>query len=207
MHLDALTRLRLAFLALGVVVLGPLAWLLSSVEARLDAQRRLRHEVVAERIFDELERELTSVLGQGSLQARLPLGQRPPVESWPPFVIGYIQRASNGNQLFTRNASGPSDVARLRLAVDGMLKKVGPVAAPALPAGALGQGARRVDGELPAGATGSETASASPAGPARPAAARAVSPAPKLRADQPSQADVLKQLNRANEQRQGSGYR
>jgi hypothetical protein len=176
MHPSALTRLRLAFLALGVLVLAPLTWLLSSVEARLDAQRRLRHEVVADRIFDELERELTSVLAQSSLQARVPRGQRPPVESWPPFVVGYIQRASTGNQLFTRNEGSAVDAARLRLAADGILRKVGPVA-------------------------GSELA---PSNATEPIPA----PAPKMRPGLASQSDVLKNLNRAHEQRQQDfGYR
>ena len=64
MRLSALNRLRLAFCGIGALLLGPLGLLAHSVNERLEAQRRLRHEVVADRIFDELERELTAMLTQ-----------------------------------------------------------------------------------------------------------------------------------------------
>lgn len=199
MHLSALTRLRLAFLALGVLVLAPLTWLLASVEARLDAQRRLRHEVVADRIFDELERELTSVLAQSAQQARLGSGQRPATESWPPFVVGYVKRTGDGNQLFTRSAGDPKDADRLRLAVLGMLAKVGPVSTPALGPGGLGLAAPK------ANSAPSSLPRTSP--PLSYFEQPALAPA-KMRPGRASQSDVLKNLNRAHEQReQDIGYR
>ena len=52
----ALKRLRLGFVLLGVLLLAPLYFVLRTTEARLEAQRRLRHEIVAARIFDEMDR-------------------------------------------------------------------------------------------------------------------------------------------------------
>jgi hypothetical protein len=199
MQLRALTRLRLAFLALGVLVLGPLSWLLASVEARLDAQRRLRHEVVADRIFDELERELTSVLAQSSQQPHLLSGRAPPVGSWPPFVVGYIKRDSGGNQFFTRAAGDPSGVERLQLAVNGILTKVGPVA----PTTTRGVPSRAVPK-----ANDAPQPDARVAQPISNFVGPASAPAAKMVPGQASQSDVLKNLNRAHEQRQQDfGYR
>src|SRR4051794_27330780 len=62
----ALTRLRIAFVLLAAALLAPLALLARSMELRFEAQRRLRHEIVAERIFDEMERELTALLATES---------------------------------------------------------------------------------------------------------------------------------------------
>lgn len=200
MQLSALTRLRLAFLALGVLVLAPLCLLLASIETRLDAQRRLRHEVVADRIFDELERELTSVLAQSSQQPHLLSGRAPPVESWPPFVVGYIKRTNGANQLFTRAADDASGAARLHLAVNGILTKVGPAALPAISPGGLGLGAPKAD-DLSLRTPSTTSPVSNFQGPAS-------APAPKMRAGQVSQSDVLKNLNRAHEQRQQDlGYR
>jgi hypothetical protein len=194
MHISALTRLRLAFLALGVLVLVPLAWLLDSLEARLEAQRRLRHEVVAERIFDELERELTNVLGQRSLQAGLPPGQRPAMQSWPAFVIGYVQRGRNGIELVSRNGAGDSE--RLRFAADGILKAVGAAPpAPPIVRDALGRTSPKRDAASPADVSGQVPLS-TPASPLR-----GVAPAPKIKPGKASQIDVLRNLNRAHEQR------
>jgi hypothetical protein len=200
MQLGALTRLRLSFLALGVLVLGPLCWVLASVEARLDAQRRLRHEVVADRIFDELERELTSVLAKSAQQPRLLSGRAPPVESWPPFVVGYINRTNRGNQLFTRTPHDPSGAARLHLAVNGIVTKVGPLALPALSPDTLGLAAPKADA-MPVPPSGTVSHIDSFSGP-EPA------PAARMKPGVASQLDVLKNLNRANEQRQQDlGYR
>jgi hypothetical protein len=188
-------------------VLVPLAWLLTTVEARLDAQRRLRHEVVADRIFDELERELTSVLAQSSQQARLAPGQRPAAESWPPFVVGYVQRTKDGNQLFTRSGSGASDADRLRLAADGIVAKVGPVVTPPLAPGGLGAAAPSAIAEpvpIMRAAPGSFMSAPRPANFNGPGPASAA----KIRPGQASQSDVLNKLNRAHEQRQQDvGYR
>ena len=90
MRLRPLTRLRLYFFALGAVLLAPLGFLLSAMDDRVQAQRRLRHEVVAERIFDELERELTLVLESEALRPSSAYEAATRIEAWAPFVVGYV---------------------------------------------------------------------------------------------------------------------
>ncbi|HTU58807.1 MAG TPA: hypothetical protein VMF89_10245, partial [Polyangiales bacterium] len=99
----ALTRLRIAFLLLGAALLVPLALLLRSVDSRLEAQRRLRHELVAERIFDEMEGELTALLSREEARpsdAYVGAGTR--VENWAPFVVGYFTRDARGAQIVAK---------------------------------------------------------------------------------------------------------
>jgi hypothetical protein len=95
-----LTRLRLAFIALGVVLLLPLALLVRSASERLEEQRKLKHEVVAERIFDEMERELVALLERErarSSDAYAATNTRP--ESWAPFVVGYFVHDAGGTRV------------------------------------------------------------------------------------------------------------
>jgi len=92
-----LTRMRLAFVALGVALLLPLALLVRSASARLEEQRKLKHEVVAERIFDEMERELVALLERErarSSDAYAATNTRP--ETWAPFVVGYFVHDAAG---------------------------------------------------------------------------------------------------------------
>lgn len=86
-------RLRLGFVALGLALLATVGFLLDSALSRLDAQRRLRHQMVADRVFDEIEQELGSVLQHEV--------ERPPAAydasdtdpaRWGPFVLGYYRR-------------------------------------------------------------------------------------------------------------------
>jgi hypothetical protein len=124
----ALTRLRIAFVLLAAALLAPLALLARSMETRLEAQRRLRHEIVAERIFDEMERELTALLATESARptdAYKASSTR--VEHWAPFVVGY----------FTRDAAGVHIVAQSQ--IDGtrsarLLRALGPSQVPPEPA-------------------------------------------------------------------------
>ncbi len=116
MHLS-LKRLRAAFVALGVVLLGALHLLVSSALARLDRQRALRHEVVAERIFDELERELTAHLiveSERPSEAYDAVSTRP--SAWAPFVVGYFT-VSDGHHVVAREQLGPARVQRLEQAL------------------------------------------------------------------------------------------
>lgn len=103
MHTSSLTRLRAGFLLLAAALL----FLLRSVEARLEALRRLRHEIVAERILDEMERELTELLARE--------GERPTsaydatstrVETWAPFVVGYFRRDEQQLHVIAREQLG-----------------------------------------------------------------------------------------------------
>ncbi len=113
MHLRPLTRLRLAFVALGVALLAPLAFLLDAVDDRIQTQRRLRHEVVAERIFDELERELTALLDGESARPSAAYDEATRIEAWAPFVVGYFKSGPQGVELLARDQLDNERTARL----------------------------------------------------------------------------------------------
>jgi hypothetical protein len=109
-----LTRLRLAFIGLGVVLLAPLGFLLAAVDERVEAQRRLRHDVVAERIFDELERELTALLAAESARPSTAYDEPTRVDAWAPFVVGYFKASPHGVELLAADQLDAPRAERLR---------------------------------------------------------------------------------------------
>jgi signal transduction histidine kinase len=104
-------RFRLLFVAIAVLVAVPVGLLLRRAIASVDLERRTRHQAVAERIFDEMERALSEMLvaeearpfGQYSYEY-VPPGQegeppaRSPLAAAPglPFVVGYFQIEPDG---------------------------------------------------------------------------------------------------------------
>jgi hypothetical protein len=61
-----------------------------AIEVKLSHESRLRHEVVAERVFDEFERELNSVL-KSEIERPSSAYDAPTDPSlWAPFVLGYF---------------------------------------------------------------------------------------------------------------------
>jgi hypothetical protein len=187
MQLRAITKLRIAFASLGIAVLSAQVWLVGAAEARVDAQRRARHEMVAERIFDELERELSSVIVQESNRA---VGNIPANGAWSPFVIGYIQQADGQDQLVTRGPDKESkdDLPRLQTALATLHQRFGylpKLKAPLAPQPAAG-------GE----ATTKRIVSA---------ARKSAAPA-QLRPNETSSSDVLKSLNRAKERNEFDSF-
>ena len=106
-------HIRIVFVVLAVVLLLPLGLLFDRTLDSIAAERELRHQAVAERIFDEMERELTRFLRReedrpfehyrffylpegGSIDdielIASPLSQ--PAEE--EFIIGYFQVDPNG---------------------------------------------------------------------------------------------------------------
>jgi hypothetical protein len=84
------------------------------MEARLEAQRRLRHEIVAERIFDEMERELTALLATESARpSDAYSASSTRVEHWAPFVVGYFTRDAAGIHIVAQSQIDPARSARL----------------------------------------------------------------------------------------------
>ena len=112
-----LARLRWAFLALGAALLIAVGLPLHSALSRLDEQRLIRHRMVAERVFDEAEREVSSVL---QLEAKRPSdaydGQDTDPSNWAPFVVGYYRREPELN-IVAEDALPPERIARVRTAV------------------------------------------------------------------------------------------
>jgi hypothetical protein len=174
----SLTRLRVAFLSLGALLLGVLLLFVSSALARLDHQRELRHRVVAERIFDELERELTAHLVTES--ERPSSAYDSPTTSpaaWAPFVVGYFTVA-DGYRIVAREQLAPERVARLSRALSsvwpGPASEKSAVEVPAVPEKQLA--------------------------PTRPASDKNAAKA--VGRDVQSSSEVLRQLNRAKEDRE-----
>lgn len=130
MHVRSLTRLRLRFVALGALLLTPLGFLLDAVDERVEAQRRLRHEVVAERIFDELERELTALLDAESARPSAAYDEPTQVEAWAPFVVGYFKLGAEGVELLARDQLDAARSARLTAALGTLADAKGQPPAP-----------------------------------------------------------------------------
>lgn len=224
----ALIRLRIAFLLLGAALLLPLGWLLRSVDARLEAQRRLRHELVAERIFDEMERELTGLLQRENARPSAAYEDAETrVENWAPFVVGYFRRDAHSAQIVAKSQLARERLVRLEAALS--IRNAGwhPTAASAsesAPSEAQKHGLSAPLGAVPDPGSGAASArdkttldmrKASQRGAARElepafegvndgAGTEPVSPVPAASSDvRRLGADaVLKQLNRANEARE-----
>ncbi len=104
-------RLRIFFVAIAVLVAVPVGLLLRRALQSIELESRTRHQAVAERIFDEMERALSEMLvgeedrpfGQYS-QEYIPLGQdggvpvRSPLADPPslPFIVAYFQLDPDG---------------------------------------------------------------------------------------------------------------
>ena len=104
-----MTRLRVTFLALALLLLLPLGLLVRRALVSLANERELRHQIVAERIFDEMERELTALVRReenrpfehyrsyylpesSGTSIRSPLAD-PPGE---PFILDYFLESPDG---------------------------------------------------------------------------------------------------------------
>jgi hypothetical protein len=174
-HVRPLTRLRLWFVALGVLLLTPLGFLLDAVDERIEAQRRLRHEVVAERIFDELERELTALIDAESARPSVAYDEPTQVEAWAPYVVGYFKLGVDGVELLARDQLGAARSARLTAALGTLVDAKGGL--PPEPSEALGA-------------------------PLSPTTEPLKGLAPRQKAFEPkSSPDVLQKLNRSQEER------
>ncbi|HSF19575.1 MAG TPA: HAMP domain-containing sensor histidine kinase [Vicinamibacteria bacterium] len=103
-------RLSVMFLGLGVVLLGALAVLVGRALESLSRERELRHQAVAERIFDEMERGLTELVEREEsrpfehyrhfyVSSTTGVLERSPLADLPaePFVVGYYQVGPGGD--------------------------------------------------------------------------------------------------------------
>lgn len=125
-----MTRLRLAFLLLTAALLAPLAFLAMQAVEHADLQQLVRHDTLARRVFDEMERSLTDLLrreeerpfdqyrtwyvpeggtGAGQTLTRSPLATIPP----DPFIIAYFQIEPGGRLSMPLSPdSAPDDAGR-----------------------------------------------------------------------------------------------
>lgn len=88
----SLMKLRVGFLLLGSVLIGALFVLSLLVEQRLADARRDRETMVASRVFDELEREVSAFLEEESERNSYGELANTDPQSWAPFVVGYFKR-------------------------------------------------------------------------------------------------------------------
>ena len=121
MYRHELIRLRVGFVLLAAVLLVPLGLLVREAEARFDAQRRLRHEIVAERIFDEMERELTTLLEvENDRPSSAYESDDTHPSSWSPFVVGYFRYDGERVALAARGQLSAERAARVERALDAL---------------------------------------------------------------------------------------
>jgi hypothetical protein len=190
-RLKPLTRLRLGFLVLGALLLGPLGLLWSTANQRLETQRRLRHEVVGERIFDELERELTDLLDREARRPSLAYDTPTRPDAWAPFVVGYFTAGRAEPEILAQSELAPERRQRMAWAIAQWQKRFG----------TTGPVPERSLETRPEGAKAERAVL-----PAPPAPAPAVSPKSASAVERPSvprtSPDILRQLNRAGEVRQ-----
>ena len=110
-------KLKVAFVSLGAFLLSGLVFLSLMIEARLEEARRDREEMVAGRVFDELEREVSAFLdSEAARPAYGDLDNTDP-RSWAPFVVGYfregnLQDGQRSRQLVA--ADGPTSENKRR---------------------------------------------------------------------------------------------
>jgi signal transduction histidine kinase len=112
-----LWHLRAAFATLAVAIVLTVVGLLKSAETRFEAQRLYRHRVVADRVFDESEREISALLQHEATRpsaAYDSLDTDP--ERWGRFVVGYYTRDTS-LRLVAADKLAPERAARIREAV------------------------------------------------------------------------------------------
>jgi hypothetical protein len=116
---SALGRLRVAFMLIGVVLLTPIGVLVWKAEQRLDAQRQMRHQMVADRVFDELERELSLLVERESNRPAYGATPDTDPEAWAPFIVGYFTvRAGRQGDIIASPELSRERLARIQEAVD-----------------------------------------------------------------------------------------
>ncbi len=110
-------RLRLSFIVLGTALLGALGGLATLVDERLAEARREREEMVASRVFDEMEREVSAFLEQENARPSYTRLDQTNPETWAPFVVGYFSEDSLGRspQPEIVVAEGPTSEHRRRM--------------------------------------------------------------------------------------------
>jgi len=208
-------RFRILFALVSVAVLVPMALLVQRAVDSAALERRMRHQTVAERLFDEMERALSDVLtreeerpiDQYRFASAGPDHAGPPVRSpladapeWP-FVVGYFQIDPDGS-LHTPHRPRPGDPTaaahdwnpspEMRAAIAEIERTVGPAWA----AGTRIQERVAAPAEQLPGST-----LELPAGPAEAAKREAAPPRVAKRAA-PSVYDALRALNTGVEQRE-----
>src|SRR5689334_9170462 len=99
-------RIRIAVAALALALSVPLALLVSRAVQSVALERDARHRVVAERVFDEMERALSTFLQQEETR---PFDGWAEAEPSVPFALGYFQLAPDGVVSARERPDAPRD--------------------------------------------------------------------------------------------------
>jgi hypothetical protein len=195
----SIARVRLAFGSLLFMLLAGVLMLLHSALDRLEQERRLRHEVVAERVFDELERELNAHLERESARPSsaydAPTSQ---VDAWAPYVVGYFTVAQDYRVL-----SGDQLTLARKARIHAALARVWPN--PQRPATASGTRSASRKDDAPAAEPAHEASDLGLAKMKRAAGRELNKSLPSKSASEPpldQSPEVLRRLNRGQETRQ-----
>jgi signal transduction histidine kinase len=89
-------RFRVLFLVCALALLGPMALLIHRALGSVALERQMRHQAVAERVFDEMERALSELLAREEERPFDQYGVDVPTPA-PPFVIGHFQIDPDGS--------------------------------------------------------------------------------------------------------------
>jgi hypothetical protein len=196
----------LAFFGLGAVLLSGLVFLSLAVEERLDEARRDREEMVASRVFDEMEREISAFLDLEATRPNYVALENTNPETWAPHVVGYfaVPRAQTTERARIVAAEGTTSENRRR--IQWALGQAEATWTQAYPEQAPGRGSpnegdrdQEALGVRPAGGASTAPLLAGPA------------PAPMTQKAAPSQAkkdvsgtEIIESLNRAKERRRSA---
>ena len=118
-------RFRILFIICTVALLAPLALLIERALHSVTMERQLRHQTVAERVFDEMERALSRLLAD---EEQRPIAQYAGPIAGPslPFVIGHFQIDAAGTvRAITAARPGQGNEA-LEQAVTGYWRRGAP---------------------------------------------------------------------------------
>lgn len=193
----SVVKLRVAFVALGLALLGGLLILSMAMQRRLEEARLQREEMVAARVFDELEREVSAFLeGESARQHYGSLKETDP-QSWAPFVVGYFKVAQVEPEVVGANEEAMRRVRWALAQSDGFRASSGTSTVP-LPEAEDDLGAQ-------GDAEGTRSTRSKPSSErAPPALSPARSPEDKAQSQQKAAtkgSEIIQQLNRASERR------
>ncbi len=110
----SLSTVRRVFWAIGIVVGGALLVLSYVMDTKIENASREREEMVAERVFDELEREISAFLDGENSRPRYTQLDRTNPELWAPFVVGYFRIEDGAPRIVA--ADGVTSENRRRMA-------------------------------------------------------------------------------------------
>ncbi len=113
----SLVRLKVLFLLLGTLVVSVVLVLSVLMSNKLESAASDREEMVALRVFDELEREVSAFLeGENSRAPYVHLEQTNP-ETWAPFVVGYFKVEAGQVEAVAADGATSENKRRMKWAV------------------------------------------------------------------------------------------